>query len=194
MNILKLIESQIDDTTLTAFASSLGVEKGKATELVSAVTPLLTAALAKNAATPAGAKALNSALEKDHDGSIFSNVSDLLANTGSFKADGILQHMLGDKQSIITDAAAKALGQDPEKITKTMQTMAPLLMGALGQMKKQDGLTVESLKNVLSSDNAGGNSLLKSMITSFFDKDKDGSVIDDLADMGLTMVKGFFKK
>lgn len=195
MDITRLITSQIDDSALTAFASKLGLEKNQTTELVGAITPILTAALAKNAATPAGAEALNAALEKDHDGSIFSKVPDLLSDTSAFKADGILQHILGDKQSAITTAAAKALGKDPATVTKAMQTMAPLLMGALGKVKKQDGISIDTLKDMLATKNAGAeSSVLQSLITSFFDKDKDGSVIDDLADMGIEMIKGFFKK
>lgn len=195
MDITRLIESHIDDSTLAAFASKLGLEKNQTTELVGAITPILTAALAKNAATPAGAEALNAALEKDHDGSIFTQLPDLLSDTSAFKADGILKHILGDKQSVITTAAAKALGKDPATVTKAMQTMAPLLMGALGKVKKQDGISIDALKDMLSTKNAGAqSSVLQSLITSFFDKDKDGSVADDLADMGIKMVKGFFKK
>ena len=43
---------------------------------------MLTGALARNAAKPAGAASLDQALAKDHDGSILDKVGDFLGNAG----------------------------------------------------------------------------------------------------------------
>ncbi|HRF38840.1 MAG TPA: DUF937 domain-containing protein, partial [Saprospiraceae bacterium] len=69
----------------------------------------LVSALARNASTEQGAAALSNALDRDHDGSILSNLAGLLGGQApaqdnrALNGAGILNHILGDRQSGAVD-------------------------------------------------------------------------------------------
>ena len=73
-----------------------------------------------------------------------------------------------------------------------MTMLAPVLMGAMGKAKKENGLDAGGISGLLSgmaaqSGGIGG-------ILSMLDKDGDGEVMDDVKDMGTGLLGGFFGK
>lgn len=110
---------------------------------------VLTGALAKNSTKPTGANALDQALEKDHDGSILDKVGDFLGNVSAGPGAGILGHVLGGKQSAVEAAIGQETGLPKSKVSDLLVTVAPLLMGALGKQKQQQGLDAGGIASLL---------------------------------------------
>ncbi len=74
--------------------------------------------------------------------------------------------------------------------------LAPILMGTLGKAKREQGLDVAGLVSFLSGSVSAQSQKDPSMnlITSFLDRDGDGSIIDDVANIGMKFLGGLFRK
>ena len=150
------------------------------------------AALNKNTGTEKGAEALNNALEK-HDGSILNNLSGYLSNPDLKDGTGILNHLFGNQITNVANAISQSSGLDTNGSMKMLQMLAPIVLGALGQQKKENNLDAGGLNALTSmlSGTLGGNkkaSGIMGLVTNMLDANKDGNVVDDI--MG--MVGNFF--
>jgi len=192
-NLLDLLQGQLDDNLIGQLSNQLGgADQQQTAKAAQGVMSTLVSALAKNAANPEKAAGLASALDKDHDGSILSNITDLLGgnaqpqNTRAMNGAGIVNHVLGPQQSGVVDMISKMSGLDSGKTGNLMTMLAPMVMGMLGQQKRQQGLDVGGIANMLSGtvnqQRSSGNPLMD-MATRFLDQDGDGSALDDVAGM-----------
>ena len=116
MDLTSLLQSQLSEGMIDQLSQQLGGAPKEQTQTAAAgIMNILMGAMARNAATPQGAQALNNALERDHDGSVLDNVMDLLGGGGSrsvsnvneraLNGSGILEHILGSRQSGAVDMA-----------------------------------------------------------------------------------------
>ena len=169
-------------------ASQVGGNEGEAKNGVMAALPAMLAALGKNAGTEKGAEELNNALEKKHDGSILDNLSGYLSNPDLKDGAGILNHLFGNQTSNVANAVSQSSGLDTNGSMKMLQMLAPILMGILGQQKKQNNLDAKGLGNLTSmlASNFGseaGTSGIIETVTNLLDANKDGNVVDDMMGM-----------
>ena len=169
-------------------ASQVGGNEGEAKNGVMAALPAMLAALGKNAGTEKGAEELNNALEKKHDGSILDNLSGYLSNPDLKDGAGILNHLFGNQTSNVANAVSQSSGLDTNGSMKMLQMLAPILMGILGQQKKQNNLDATGLGNLTSmlASNFGseaGTSGIMETVTNLLDANKDGNVVDDIMGM-----------
>ena len=177
-----------------------GADKQKTAAAASGIVTTLMGALAKNASTTEGAQSLNNALERDHDGSILDDVMGMLTGNAQVNNDrmlngsGILNHVLGNKQSGAVDMISKLSGLDSSKTGSLMTMLAPVIMGALGKAKQQQGLDMAGIASLLSGTVSAQKQQNPTMnlVTSFLDADGDGSIVDDVANMGMKILGGFF--
>ncbi len=144
--------SQLGSGGLSAIAGQLGIGQDKAQGAVQTGLSVLTGALARNAAKPAGAASLDQALAKDHDGSILDKVGDFLGNAAAGPGAAILGHVLGKKQGTVTAAVGRQTGLSPQQSSNLLATLAPLVMGALGKMKAQQGLDASGVAGALATE------------------------------------------
>jgi hypothetical protein len=110
---------------------------------------------------------------------------------------GILGHLLGNKQDSVFEQVASMVGIDKNSSASLLVKLAPIAMGMLGKLKKQENLDENGLQDVLKQtvEPAKQDSMLGGLLNSFLDKDGDGNVMDDLGQMGLDAVlKGFLGK
>ena len=174
-------------------ASQVGGNEGETKNGVMAALPAMLAALGKNAGTEKGAEELNNALEKKHDGSILDNLSGYLSNPDLKDGAGILNHLFGNQTSNVANAVSQSSGLDTNGSMKMLQMLAPILMGMLGQQKKQNNLDAKGLGNLTSmlasnfGSEAGASGIMEA-VTNLLDANKDGNVMDDI----LGMVGKFF--
>ena len=184
MNALtQMITQQLAGSAISQISSRLGADPGTTGKAVSMAVPLLVSALAHNSSTPEGAEALNQAIAKDHDGSILDNIGAFLGNTDSANGAGILGHVFGNNQSDVENSLAERTGLDPSAASQLLQTVAPLVMGALGKQQQQQGLDANGLSAYLDQQHQQTQSAspdVLGMLSSFIDTNKDGSVVDDL--------------
>ena len=62
---------------------------------------------------------------------------------------GILEHVLGGQQPVVTQALAKGTGMQSDQIAQLLQIAAPLLLGLLGKQQKKAGFDPTDLSNYL---------------------------------------------
>ena len=205
-NLIDLLQGQLSEGLVEQFANQLGgADKQQTADATSGIISMITSALAKNAATPEGAGALASALDKDHDGSILDDLMGYATgsmqqkpevNTNALNGAGILKHILGGKQGNAIDVISKMSGLQSDKTGNLMAMLAPIVLGMLGKEKRASNLDQGGLSEILTQTIQTESSKRKElgMIGKFLDQDGDGSVMDDLANMGMKMFSNFFKK
>ena len=181
--IIGLLGSQ----NLEKLTSQIGGTEGQVKNGLEAALPAMLAALNKNTGTEKGAEALNNALEK-HDGSILNNLSGYLSNPDLKDGTGILNHLFGNQTTNVANAISQSSGLDTNGSMKMLQMLAPIVLGALGQQKKENNLDAGGLNALTSmlSGTLGGNekaSGIMGLVTNMLDANKDGNVMDDV--MGL---------
>ena len=182
--LLGLLQGQ----DLGQLAEQVGGNEGQVKNGVMAALPAMLTALSKNTGTEKGAQELNNALEKKHDGSILDNLSGYLSNPDLKDGAGILNHLFGSQTSNVANAVSQSSGLDTNGSMKMLQMLAPVLMGMLGQQKKQNNLDAKGLGNLTSmlASNFGsevGASGIMDVVTNLLDANKDGNVMDDIMGM-----------
>jgi hypothetical protein len=150
--LIDVVTSQLGSGGLSAIADQLGIGQDKAPGAVQTGLSVLTGALARNTARPAGAASLDQALAKDHDGSIFERIGDFLGSATSGPGAAILGHVLGKKQGSVTAAVGQQTGLSAQQSSSLLVTLAPLVMGALGKMKSQQGLDASGVAGALATE------------------------------------------
>lgn len=203
-NLMNLLQGSLSDGMIEQLSQQIGgAEKEKTAAAASGIVNTLMGALAKNAESTEGAQALNHALERDHDGSILNNMVGILSGQQAQAQDnrmlngsGILNHVLGNKQGGAVQMISKLSGLDSDKTGSLMTMLAPLVMGALGKTKKEQGLDIAGIASLLSgtvsAERANTSNPAIDMAMKFLDSDGDGSVADDVASIGMKMLGGLF--
>lgn len=201
---MDLLQGTLSESMVEQLSNQVGgADKEKTAAAASGIIATLTGALAKNAQTTEGAASLNNALERDHDGSILNDVIGMLSNQQSqagsssmLNGEGILKHVLGNQQGGAIEMISKMSGLDSGKTGSLMTMLAPVIMGALGKTKREQGLDMAGIASLLSgtvSEEKQKNPTMN-LITSFLDKNNDGSIVDDVARMGMNMFSNFLKR
>lgn len=151
--ILGMVMNQLGSGGLASIGEMLGLGGPKETEqAVGTAVGVLAGAMARNASDAAGAASLDAALEKDHDGSIFENVTGFLGNVMQGPGAGILGHVLGKDQPQVENAIAEKSGLPLEKVTPLLMTVAPMVMGALGKLKKEQHMDASGVASTLATE------------------------------------------
>ena len=188
----EVITQQLAGGAVRTIAQRFGISESTANTAVQIAVPLILTALARNASQPQGAESLHQAINNDHDGSIFANLMGYLGNPQSANGAGILGHVFGDQQPTVESNLAQAAGMDQNSASGLLETIAPLVMGAVGQAQQQNGLDASGLRNFLNSQQQQTQANapeIMDMLGSMLDQNKDGSAMDDLQ----RMAANFFK-
>lgn len=201
---MDLVKGQISDSLIDQISGQLGdVDRQKTAAATDGVLSTLLNAMARNAATPQGASALNNALERDHDGGALNDLMGMLQGSATGQApgnrsldgSGILGHILGSRQNGAVDMISKMSGLDSSKTGSLMTMLAPMVMGMLGKAKRENNLDASGISDVLGgfAKQQQNTNPAMSLITGFLDADGDGSILDDVAGMlGKGLLGGLF--
>ncbi|MFN8339529.1 MAG: DUF937 domain-containing protein [Saprospiraceae bacterium] len=203
MDINDLLQGPAKDIILSQFGQQLGLgDKAQTNTAVDGILATLLNGVAKNASTQEGQDGLLSALDRDHDGSIFDDLGGFLSgvvqpsNPNTANGTGILNHILGDKQGNAINSISKASGIDVGSITTMMTSLAPVVLGMLGKAKatqtanQNGGSILDIITGATQTINQQPTT--QSIFTKLLDKDGDGSVMDDLTQMGMGSILGKF--
>jgi hypothetical protein len=201
MDINDLLQGPMKDIIIGQVSKQLGIgDAQQANTAVDGIFATLLNGVMKNASTPEGQTGLMNALDRDHDGSILDDLTGFLsgerapANPNTANGAGILKHILGDKTTNAAESISKASGLDTGKIMQLMATLAPVILGMLGKAKAQPqvqqsgGGLLDFIKGATQTVNQQPAN--QSILTSLLDKDGDGSIIDDVAGMGMKSIFG----
>ena len=190
--ITQMIMQQLGGSASHKIAQRFGISESTANTAIQMAVPLLVTALARNASQPQEAQNLHQAVATDHDGSIFDNLTGYLGNPQSANGAGILGHVFGNQQPAIQNNLAQATGMDQNSAGGLLETLAPLVMGSIGQAQQQNGLDASGLSNYLNAQQQEAQATspgAMSMLSSMLDQNKDGSSMDDLQRMAASFFK-----
>jgi hypothetical protein len=154
---MDLLKEQLSDQVIDQLSKQAGTNKKKTKVAAESALSGLVSALARNASTPQGARSLASAVERDHDGSILDDLAGFLGgqakprNEKMLNGEGILRHVLGDRQENTANVISKKSGIDKASSGKIMQMLAPMVLGALGKSRQSKSLDVSDLANLLTN-------------------------------------------
>lgn len=203
MDLMDLLQGQLSKGMIDQLSQQIGgADRQKTAAATTGILSTLMGGLAKNAATPDGASSLANALDRDHDGSILDDVMGMLsgqvqpASQKALNGSGILNHILGPRQSGAVDMISNMSGLDKNKTGSLMTMLAPVIMGALAKAKQQEGLDAGGLASLLSGtvSNRAQADPTMNLVTRFLDSDGDGDISDDVARLGMKFLGNLFKK
>jgi hypothetical protein len=202
-DLFDMLQSQVGESLVGALTGQLGgASKQQTSNGVQGAMSILMSALAKNTQSPKGASALGAALDRDHDGSILDDIAGFIGGkapinqTRAANGSGILGHILGGQQGNAIGSLMKMSGLNQNQSTSMLAKLAPVVLGMLGKQKKSQGLDMSGLSNILNTSavTAQKKTPGADLLTSFLDRDGDGSIKDDAARIGFGFLKSLFKR
>jgi hypothetical protein len=186
-SVFDLLNNQLGAGGIEAISRQLGIDPQTAQRAVAGAIPILTGAMARNASHPAGAASLNQALQQ-HDGSILDRALEYLGQGGTGDGAGILGHVLGSRQDTAATRLANAAGIDAGTAGRLLMMLAPLVLGAIGRTRNQQGLDSGDLAGMLRAEHDKAQSAAPAgvlgALAGMLDTNHDGSVMDDVARIG----------
>ncbi len=196
MSVLNLLTQQLGGSAVTDISRQLGSNQKATENAMAAALPMLMGALARNASKPDGARALHDALSRDHDGSVLENLSGFLQKPDEQAGNGILRHVLGNKRNTVEAGVAKASGMDAGSVSKMMAMLAPLVMGTLGRTQRAGNMDATALAGVLANERKEVEKSNPALggLSRLLDRDGDGDVTDDIANLGKGLLGGLFNR
>lgn len=199
MDLMGMLQGYLTPDVINQMSQETGASPEQTQVAAQGALSTLIGGLAKNAQGD-GANGIMAALDRDHDGSVLDDVMGLIGGGGAassasaLNGAGILGHILGDQAGGAAQMISQATGVNENGVLGMMVKLAPMVMGALGQQKQQQGLDASGLASLLGgSVQQQSNNPLMQMATQFLDKNGDGSMVDDLMGMvGSKLLGGLF--
>ena len=137
--ILELVQQSLGGDAVQALSQQIGADPQQTQSAIATALPTMLAGLTHHAAQGDNAAALTNALQ-EHDGSVLNDVAGFVQGGGAQGAGAdLLGHFLGQHQDNAANAIAGASGLDSGQATQLLQSLAPLMMGAIGQSSQQQG-------------------------------------------------------
>lgn len=185
MNLTGLLSEALNNDTISQISQQLGADEGATSNAIQAALPMLLGGLANNSASESGAASLLGALDRNHDGSVLDDLGGFLGAYQEGPGAGILGHVFGGGQGAVEQSVSQASGLDISKVGSLLMMLAPIVMGALGRVQRQQGVGAGDLAGLLggATQEVGSGSALLGALSSVLDRDRDGSAIDDVAGM-----------
>jgi hypothetical protein len=193
MDFLNQVMEQFSGPALSTLSQQLGADEGQTQAALSAALPVLMGAMSKVASHEQGAAALQQLVQQD-DGSIMDNLMGFLGSKDNGMGPQLIESFLGSRQADVQSGISQASGLNMDQVGGLLQNIAPVVIGMLGRMNQgqvqqgQGGIDIGSLVSMFTQQSRGmgqqgGDSGIAGMVSSFLDRDGDGSAIDDVAGM-----------
>lgn len=191
MSLFDMMMSQLGGQT-GEVSRQLGADQDQTRTAMAAAVPLIMGALTRNASQPDGAASLLGALSRDHDGSILDNLGGALSAPDAAVGDGILGHVFGSRREAVEAGVSKSSGLDPRSVSRMLTMLAPVIMGALGRTQRQQDLDAGGLAAMLGTEREQAVAKVPElgMLGSLLDSDNDGQIVDDLGNLGKSVLGG----
>jgi hypothetical protein len=189
MDLQQLLGGSLGQEATQLIRQQLGIDANQAQSAVNLALPTILSALNRNASTEDGAAALTNAIANDHNGSGLGDLTGLAQSALGGDGASILKHILGGAEQNVASAVSQNAGIGSGQASQILQILAPIVLNALGNKSQQTGgvINIGNIAGILS--NFVGNQQQQQapqqndLISQLLDRDKDGSVIDDVAGM-----------
>lgn len=177
MNILDAIIDAQGGAALRQAGAHVGLAPEQATAALSALLPALAAGAQRNIQAEGGLASLLSALSSGKHGRYIDNPSALGNLAAVTDGNGILGHLLGSKDvsRAVAASAAAQTGLSADVLKRLLPIAATLMMGALS---KQSGRATSA-----AAGPAGPGGGIAGLLGPLLDRNRDGSIVDDVTSM-----------
>lgn len=193
MSLIDLLGQQLQGSAVEAIARQVGAPTRQTETVVAGALPMLVAGLSKGATSSEGASALAGALDRDHDGSVLDDLMGFVGGGGGAGA-GILGHVFGPRQAAAEESLSRMSGLEASKVGQILALLAPLVMGALGRTKREEGLDPSALASLLGGERRRAEQSapeLGGLLGGLLDADGDGDLTDDVVGLGGKLLGSF---
>ncbi len=180
MSLLDTILEAQGGAVVGRLAKQFGVGENQIGEVLGQLVPALAGGVKKNINQPGGLDSLVDALKRGNHGRYLDDLNHIGEQATVDDGDGILGHIFGNKD-VSREVARRTqtkTGVSASILKKMLPVIATLVMGGLNKRSRGGS----AINDMLGGGNArqassGG---LQNILTSFLDKDGDGSMVDDL--------------
>ena len=185
MNVTDLIQGALNEDTVGRISQAIGADQGATDTAIQSALPIILGGLARNSTNETGAESLLGALDRDHDGSILDDLAGFVGNYNQANGAGILGHIFGGQQGAIEQTVSQSSGLDMSKVGPLPTILAPIVMGALGKSRREEGIGISDLAGILSgsTQQMSSGSPVVDMLSQVLDRNRDGSAVDDVFGM-----------
>ncbi|MBN2253748.1 MAG: DUF937 domain-containing protein [Kosmotogaceae bacterium] len=171
-------------------AKSLGTTPDKVQKVTQLGLPTLLQGLVRNSSTKEGAESLNRALDQHKDDSV-DDVKSFISNVDRSGGQKILSHIFPENKERVENNLAAQAGLKKEQVSAILSQIAPLLLAALGNEKKENNVDASGIAGFLSNIvSSGSSSGMMGKAADLLDMNKNGSPLDDAG----SFFGKFFKK
>ena len=161
MSLIDLITGNAGNQVATQAENKFGISKNQIIALLAVAAPLVISYLRKKSQEdPNEAEALNNALDKDHDGSILDDPSQVEARQQ--EGGSILDHIFGGQKATVENQLSQNTGISMDKIGPILAMLAPVIMGYIGKEKQTNGVNSGGLGDLLGGILGGAQSQVQS--------------------------------
>ncbi len=198
-NLINEVRRHLSDDVIVQLSRQIGAQDPNQVKKASqGITELLLNAISRNAAHQERGGGLFGAIKRDHDGGILGDLMGVLSgqrqvnNAKTMNGEGIVRHLLGKRQLEAAQIISQTSGLDIFKSGVLMQLIAPVIMGVVGQKQRSKGLDLGGLAQILlgggrqqAPQGGSGGGIFSKVL----DMDGDGSMMDDLLNIGMKILK-----
>ncbi len=188
MSLLETILSARNGELVKNMANNNGIDINSALTVLGKLIPSLSQSLNQNSQAPNGLEALMKAMQKNDHQRYVEHSNEAFTDAAREDGNNILGHILGSKDASrnLAGQVASETGIGADLIKKMLPQAAALLMGALGK-QGQSGGALSQLTEMLGG---GQQHQASGLLSSFLDRDNDGSIVDDLMAMAAKQLMG----
>ncbi|MGE6396550.1 DUF937 domain-containing protein [Chryseobacterium scophthalmum] len=147
MSLIDLLTGNTGNQVAEKAENKFGISKNQIIALLAVATPLVISYLRNKSQDNKEAEALNNALDKDHDGSILDDTSQLEARQN--EGGSILSHVFGSEKGNVENQLSQNTGISIDKIGPILAMLAPVIMGYIGKEKQQNNVGAGGLGDLL---------------------------------------------
>jgi hypothetical protein len=180
MDLLQSILNANNGQVVDELGRNLGLEPTQTVSAIESLLPALAGGLARNSSQPSGLESLIGALTGGRHQQYVDQPSILSTANSIQDGNGILGHILGSKD-VSRQVAARASAKTGIGADVLKQMLPMLAAAAMGVMSRQASQSAAGAPPAGHRQAAGGG--LMDMLTPMLDRDRDGSMLDDVLGM-----------
>lgn len=147
MNLIDLLTGNTSNQVAEQAENKFGISKNQIIALLAVAAPLVISYLRNKSQDSKEAEALNNALDKDHNGSILDDSSQVEARQA--EGGSILNHVFGGDKQNVENQLSQNTGISIDKIGPILAMLAPVIMGYIGKEKQQNNVSAGGLGDLL---------------------------------------------
>lgn len=147
MSLIDLITGNAGTQVAEQAENKFGIQKNQVIALLAVAAPLVISYLRNKSQDANEAEALNRALDRDHDGSVLNDPSQLEARQQ--EGSSILDHIFSGQKAQVENSLSEQTGISMNKIGPILGMLAPLIMGYIGREKQSNGVNSGGLGDLL---------------------------------------------